>query len=125
MACNSGITSGLDLADSNMQQSEANRYYIVCYLFACWIFFTTVTDGSQISFHEHGKSKSSQDVMQCKTPDGFQGICIDLYLCDPILNLLKIKPLPSSVVSHIRKSVCRRKTPTPDVCCPLNKGKDD
>ena len=107
-----------------MHLLEANKHDIFFYLFSWWLSFATVIDGSHISFHDHEKSKTSLSVTHCKTPNKVQGICIDLYLCDHILSLLRIKPLPSSIVSHIRKSVCRRKTPTPDVCCPLTQGKN-
>jgi len=105
-----------------MQQEQYMKLDLFLFLSACLISIATLANGEQISFNDQRKSKFSPSVTQCKTPDGLQGVCIDLYRCDPILNLLKIKPLPAPIISHIRKSVCKVKTPAPDVCCPLNKG---
>ena len=105
-----------------MQQEHNMNLDLFLFLSACLVSMTTVANAEQISFNDQRKSKFSSSVTQCKTPDGLQGVCTDLYRCDPILNLLKIKPLPAPIISHIRKSVCKVKTPAPDVCCPLNKG---
>ena len=105
-----------------MQQEQNMKFHLSLLLSACLLSIATVANGEQISFNDQRKSKFSPSVTQCKTPDGLQGVCVDLYRCDPILNLLKIKPLPAPIISHIRKSVCKVKTPAPDVCCPLNKG---
>ena len=105
-----------------MQQEQYMKLDLFLFLSAYLISIATLANGEQISFNDQRKSKFSPSVTQCKTPDGLQGLCIDLYRCDPILNLLKIKPLPAPIISHIRKSVCKVKTPAPDVCCPLNKG---
>ena len=78
-------------------------FYILA---SCYQCLSSNTIEEQISFNDQRKSKFSPSVTQCKTPDGLQGVCIDLYRCDPILNLLKIKPLPEPIISHIRKSVC-------------------
>ena len=96
---------------------------IYLYNIAIFIFIATLVHADQISFNSNGKSNSSPIATQCKTPDDLKGVCVDLYLCDPILNLLKIKPLTTSIIQHLRKSVCKIKNPAPEVCCPLNKGK--
>jgi len=95
---------------------------IYFYNIAIFIFIATLVHADQISFKSNGKTNSSPIVTQCKTPDDLKGVCVDLYLCDPILNLLKIKPLTTSIIQHLRKSVCKIKNPAPEVCCPLNKG---
>ena len=98
-------------------------------LLSAYIIISIVsTAGSHISFQGEETSDETNPsifVSTCKTPDGLQGVCIDLFSCDPILNLLRQKPLSSSIVSHLRKSVCKRKAPAPDVCCPKNIGKPE
>ena len=98
-------------------------------LLSAYIILSIVsTAGSHISFQGEETSDETNPsifVSTCKTPDGLQGVCIDLFSCDPILNLLRQKPLSSSIVSHLRKSVCKRKAPAPDVCCPKNIGKPE
>ena len=80
---------------------------------------------SQISFQKDKsfETNANPSMPTCKTPDGLNGICIDLFSCDSLLNLLRRKPLSPPIVNHLRKSVCKIKRPAPDVCCPQRRGK--
>jgi len=102
------------------------EYETILFLNTYLILYSVTTAGGQISFQNNENAGLSHPVPTsrvCRTPDGLQGVCINLFLCDPILGLLKRKPLPPSIVNHLRESVCKRKRPTPDVCCPQNIGK--
>ena len=89
------------------------------------ILYSLFAVEGQILFNKNEQSDVSHPVptsSACRTPEGLNGVCVNLFLCDPIITLLKRRPLPPSIVNHLRKSVCKRKSPTPDVCCPQNIG---
>ena len=103
-----------------------NKYEMILVLNIYLIIVILSPATCQIAFQSNEKLEVSHPKPSapiCKTPDGLQGLCVDLFLCDPILSLLRRKPLPSSIINHLRKSVCKRKRPAPDVCCPQNIGK--
>ena len=101
------------------------KYELLLFLSAYVICDAVSTTTGQIAFQNNIKSDVSHPgptSSVCTTPDGLHGVCVNLFLCDPIISLLKRKPLPASIINHLRKSVCKRKTPAPDVCCPQNTG---
>ncbi|KAJ8721368.1 hypothetical protein PYW07_002143 [Mythimna separata] len=53
----------------------------------------------------------------CTTPLGRQSECVSLYDCPTLLNAFEQRPLPNSVVSHLRKSQCGFEGYVPRVCC--------
>ena len=101
------------------------NYELLLFISAYLILHAESTAGDQISFHSNLKAEVSHPgptSSVCTTPDGLNGVCVNLFLCDPIISILKRKPLPQSIINHLRKSVCKRKTPAPDVCCPQKAG---
>jgi hypothetical protein len=108
-----------------MVHKRETQYELLLLLGAYLILNSVSTAGDQISFQNNVNAEVSHPVPTssvCTTPDGLHGVCVNLFLCDPIVSLLKRKPLPPSIINHLRKSVCKRKTPAPDVCCPQNAG---
>ena len=108
-----------------MAHQIETKYELLVFISAYLILYSESTAGDQISFHDNVKAEVSHPestASVCTTPDGLNGVCVNLFLCDPIISLLKRKPLPPSIKNHLRKSVCKRKTPAPDVCCPQNTG---
>ena len=75
---------------------------------------------SQISFGGPSNALSTPPPAPkgCTTPDGLEGQCIYLLECQTVMQLLRRKPLPQAVISHLRQSVCGRTRKWPDVCCP-------
>ncbi|XP_026732866.1 serine protease 7-like isoform X2 [Trichoplusia ni] len=53
----------------------------------------------------------------CTTPQGMRSNCVSLYDCQPLVNAFNQRPLPSSVVSYLRKSQCGFEGYVPRVCC--------
>lgn len=63
-------------------------------------------------------SEEDEEEGACVTPDKFPGKCVILTDCEPLLNLLKRKPLPPEIINHLRESMCGFTGKLPEVCCP-------
>jgi secreted trypsin-like serine protease len=57
----------------------------------------------------------------CETPDEIYGICINIYNCTELLNLLETKSDNPRVRTFLRSSTCGFIQSTPMVCCPQSK----
>lgn len=69
------------------------------------VFFVSVSIWSFVSSQE------------CTTPTGSRSNCVSLYDCQPLFNAFEQRPLPSHVVSYLRRSQCGFEGYVPRVCC--------
>ncbi|XP_054011033.1 transmembrane protease serine 9-like [Hylaeus anthracinus] len=60
----------------------------------------------------------SQGRSGCVTPNGVNGICIEIRQCQPLLNILQMQPLQPSAVDFLKQSQCGFSGRDPLVCCP-------
>ncbi|CAH1646525.1 unnamed protein product [Spodoptera littoralis] len=54
---------------------------------------------------------------ECTTPTGSRSNCVSLYQCQPLFNAFEQRPLPTHVVSYLRRSQCGFEGYVPRVCC--------
>ena len=69
---------------------------------------------AQISFPGFPKEPKNKS---CTSPDGFDGECVNILQCKPILQLLKRQPIPKPTITYLRQSVCEIKDELPVICC--------
>lgn len=67
-----------------------------------------------VFFLGFGSSKAT-----CYTAWGSQGHCVNIRQCDPLLALLKQRPLPRTVLNVLRRAQCGFEGIEPKVCCEL------
>lgn len=55
---------------------------------------------------------------RCTTPDRKQGDCKNIRQCEPLLKILRKRPLANSEADFLRRSQCGFEGSDPKVCCP-------
>ncbi|XP_076164420.1 CLIP domain-containing serine protease HP8-like [Ptiloglossa arizonensis] len=60
-----------------------------------------------------------QGGSDCVTPTGANGGCIAIRQCQPLLNILQMRPLQTGAIDFLKQSQCGFQGRDPLVCCPL------
>ncbi|GLV36630.1 easter [Carabus blaptoides fortunei] len=63
-------------------------------------------------------STRSQSNDACYTPRNEPGTCVDLDKCNPLIQILKKRPIPGADLDLLRQSSCGFNGNNPKVCCP-------
>lgn len=58
---------------------------------------------------------------ECVTPDGDNGVCIDLKTCEKLRTLMENRRHIDAVRVHLQKSFCGYAGRNPKVCCPAER----
>lgn len=61
----------------------------------------------------------------CKTPNDWNGTCIALHKCRPLMSLLSETPISNERRDFLRRSQCGTDAGKPLVCCPTTFTVDD
>ncbi|KAL4097149.1 hypothetical protein QTP88_021973 [Uroleucon formosanum] len=63
----------------------------------------------------------AQSDDECRTPNGENGVCIDIRNCQKLILLLQDPQITESALILLRNSICGFEGRTSKVCCPLDK----